>query len=102
MARGRVFVDVVGKINDEEAMLLRNAKVGSVSGHFFSYGPGKKIAPAIKKPRQYCTAMEVEMKLAAWIVTILLIGATVAEAQFAPPRTCTTRCFGNTCTTTCY
>ena len=25
--------------------------------------------------------MEVEMKLAAWIVTILLIGATVAEAQ---------------------
>jgi hypothetical protein len=42
------------------------------------------------------------MKLAAWIVTILLIGATVAEAQFAPPRTCTTRCFGNTCTTTCY
>jgi hypothetical protein len=36
MARGRVFVDVVGKINDEEAMLRRNTKVGSVSGHFSS------------------------------------------------------------------
>jgi hypothetical protein len=43
------------------------------------------------------------MRLAIWIVALLLIGATVAQAQFRPPRTCTTTCPApGYCTTTCY
>jgi hypothetical protein len=32
----------------------------------------------------------------------LVVGLAVAGLSVAQARTCTTNCFGNTCTTTCY